>query len=275
MHTKVSLEVSSLNSGKPVSTTEDNSEPNQQERLKKLVQNENYKFWLGGFIEGSLLVSIVKNNKLTHGLALLFSYFYNKLIYLPLFRACFYSALMIDLSCSSDKKSDQESENNNSKPKNQEFDLNNYKPIKSYWDAKENKKAIINDFKFFDRYRHISIKKAAVAKRTATLALAELGKSGVYCWTNKNSGRKYVGSAKEFSRRLREYYNIKTLMNKKSKIHSALLSLGHENFNFEILEICDSPLEQIKKEQEYINRIIPSAKLEHFKNCRFFRRAYT
>lgn len=48
MHTKVSLEVSNLNSGKPVSTTEDNSEPNQQERLKKLVQNENYKFWLGG-----------------------------------------------------------------------------------------------------------------------------------------------------------------------------------------------------------------------------------
>ncbi len=72
MHTKVSLEVSNLNSGKPFSTTEDNSEPNQQERLKKLVQNENYKFWLGGFIEGegSLVVSIVKNNKLTHGLAL-------------------------------------------------------------------------------------------------------------------------------------------------------------------------------------------------------------
>nr|YP_010461113.1 LAGLIDADG endonuclease [Trichoderma afroharzianum]UUF68292.1 LAGLIDADG endonuclease [Trichoderma afroharzianum]UUF68311.1 LAGLIDADG endonuclease [Trichoderma afroharzianum]UUF68330.1 LAGLIDADG endonuclease [Trichoderma afroharzianum] len=45
---------------------------NQQERLNKLVQDENYKFWLGGFIEGegSLVVSLVKNNKVTHGLVL-------------------------------------------------------------------------------------------------------------------------------------------------------------------------------------------------------------
>lgn len=40
--------------------------------MNKLVQNENYKFWLGGFIEGegSLVLSIVKNDKLKHGLAL-------------------------------------------------------------------------------------------------------------------------------------------------------------------------------------------------------------
>lgn len=45
---------------------------NQQERLNKLIQDENYKFWLGGFIEGegSLVVSLVKNTKVLHGLAL-------------------------------------------------------------------------------------------------------------------------------------------------------------------------------------------------------------
>ena len=45
---------------------------NQQERLNKLVQDENYKFWLGGFIEGegSLVISIVKNDKLKFKLAL-------------------------------------------------------------------------------------------------------------------------------------------------------------------------------------------------------------
>lgn len=34
--------------------------------------DDNYKFWLGGFVEGegSLVVSLVKNTKLTHGLAL-------------------------------------------------------------------------------------------------------------------------------------------------------------------------------------------------------------
>ncbi len=44
----------------------------QQERLNKLVQDENYKFWLGGFIEGegSLVISIVKNDKLKFRLAL-------------------------------------------------------------------------------------------------------------------------------------------------------------------------------------------------------------
>lgn len=44
----------------------------QQERIKSLVQNENYRFWLGGFFEGegALVVSISKNSKVTPGLAL-------------------------------------------------------------------------------------------------------------------------------------------------------------------------------------------------------------
>lgn len=47
-------------------------EINQQERIKSLVQVENYKYWLGGFVEGegALVVSIAKNAKVTHGLAL-------------------------------------------------------------------------------------------------------------------------------------------------------------------------------------------------------------
>nr|UYL26193.1 LAGLIDADG endonuclease [Cordyceps militaris] len=46
------------------------TDPDQQERLNKLVKDENYKFWLGGFIEGSLVVSLVKNTKVAHGLVL-------------------------------------------------------------------------------------------------------------------------------------------------------------------------------------------------------------
>lgn len=55
-----------------VSCRKFHSSPNQQERLNKLVQDENYKFWLGGFVEGegSLVVSLVKNARVTHGLAL-------------------------------------------------------------------------------------------------------------------------------------------------------------------------------------------------------------
>ena len=45
---------------------------NQQEKIQLLIKEENYKFWLGGFIEGegSLTVSIVRNNKVFHGIVL-------------------------------------------------------------------------------------------------------------------------------------------------------------------------------------------------------------
>lgn len=49
-----------------------NLDTNQQERIKSLIKTENYKFWLSGFIEGegSLVISVVRNNKLKFGFAL-------------------------------------------------------------------------------------------------------------------------------------------------------------------------------------------------------------
>nr|YP_009262123.1 hypothetical protein [Chrysoporthe deuterocubensis]AMX22198.1 hypothetical protein [Chrysoporthe deuterocubensis] len=60
----IGLTVSANNTG--------NLEFNQQERLEKLVQDENYKYWLGGFMEGegALVISIVKNTELTNRVAL-------------------------------------------------------------------------------------------------------------------------------------------------------------------------------------------------------------
>ncbi len=45
---------------------------NQQEKIKYLVQVENYKFWLGGFPEGegALVMSVVKNGKVARGIVL-------------------------------------------------------------------------------------------------------------------------------------------------------------------------------------------------------------
>jgi hypothetical protein len=45
---------------------------NQQERINSVIQDENYKYWLGGFVEGegTLVVSIVKNEKLSSGISL-------------------------------------------------------------------------------------------------------------------------------------------------------------------------------------------------------------
>jgi len=45
---------------------------NQQEKINQLVHDEYYKYWLGGFIEGegTLVISILKNNKVSNGILL-------------------------------------------------------------------------------------------------------------------------------------------------------------------------------------------------------------
>ena len=66
------------------------------------------------------------------------------------------------------------------------------------------------------------------------------GKSGIYMWSNKLNGKKYVGSSVDLRRRLLEYYNVNRLLNAKSMpINVALLKYGYHNFTFTILEICD------------------------------------
>ena len=65
------------------------------------------------------------------------------------------------------------------------------------------------------------------------------GKSGVYMWTNKLNGKKYIGSSVELRRRLLEYYNVNRLLNETSMpINIALLKYGYKNFSFTILEFC-------------------------------------
>jgi len=66
------------------------------------------------------------------------------------------------------------------------------------------------------------------------------GKSGIYMWTNKLNGKKYVGSSVDLRRRLSEYYNVNRILNEKSMpINVALLKYGYTNFSLTILEICD------------------------------------
>lgn len=66
------------------------------------------------------------------------------------------------------------------------------------------------------------------------------GKSGIYMWTNKLNGKKYVGSSLDLRRRLLEYYNVNRMLNEKSMpINVALLKYGYTNFSLTILEICD------------------------------------
>lgn len=67
------------------------------------------------------------------------------------------------------------------------------------------------------------------------------GKSGIYLWTNKINGKRYVGSALDLRKRLLNYFNSSYLLDRKDImiIYKALLAHGFENFTLEILEYCE------------------------------------
>lgn len=69
-----------------------------------------------------------------------------------------------------------------------------------------------------------------------------------------------MGSSKDLSRRLRNYYNINFLkrivLTGHSPIYRALLDEGYERFKLEILEYCDEKV-IIEREQHYINLLKP------------------
>lgn len=51
-------------------------------------------------------------------------------------------------------------------------------------------------------------------------------KSGIYRWVNNETGKSYVGSAIDLSRRLRQYYTISHLIKSNTVITKALLKYG-------------------------------------------------
>ena len=64
-------------------------------------------------------------------------------------------------------------------------------------------------------------------------------KAGIYMWTNKLNGKKYVGSSVNLRRRLLEYYNVNRILNEKSMpINVSLLKHGYQSFSLTILEFC-------------------------------------
>lgn len=82
-------------------------------------------------------------------------------------------------------------------------------------------------------------------------------RAGVYCWTNIQNGKRYVGSSVDLSRRFSSYFSIKWLTSAvNSVINKALLKYGYSGFKLEILEYCD-PKDVIEREQYYIDLLKP------------------
>lgn len=89
-------------------------------------------------------------------------------------------------------------------------------------------------------------------------------KSGIYCLTNIVTGKFYIGSAVNLTRRFREYFSIKYLTKEllvnNSYIYKALLKYGYSNFKLEIIEYCNKE-SLINREQYYIDLLKPEYNL--------------
>jgi len=91
------------------------------------------------------------------------------------------------------------------------------------------------------------------------------GKTGIYMWIHKESGKRYVGSALELSKRLKFYYSLPELKRVNNYISRALLHHTHSAFSLTILEIIDissKSVEETRKlilerEQYYIDTLMP------------------
>lgn len=101
-------------------------------------------------------------------------------------------------------------------------------------------------------YSNVDIKKTQIVKENSN-------KSGIYLWSNLISGKTYVGSSINLSRRFKSYFTYSHISNptrSNSLIHRALLKYGYSNFQLEILEYCDPTL-CLEREQYYLELLLP------------------
>ncbi len=84
------------------------------------------------------------------------------------------------------------------------------------------------------------------------------GRSGVYIWVNKITGKSYVGSSVNLGKRFINYYNYNHLSDPKCNmlIYKALLKYGYSNFKLEILEYCDRA-NVLDREDYYLKLVKP------------------
>jgi len=74
------------------------------------------------------------------------------------------------------------------------------------------------------------------------------GLAGIYLFTHLESGKKYVGSAIDLYKQLRQYYSISRLSRNKNQYFSnALLAYGYSAYSLSILEYLD--ISNLSKEE--------------------------
>lgn len=101
------------------------------------------------------------------------------------------------------------------------------------------------------KYDNADIQKELVIKQNRD-------KSGIYRWICKETGKSYVGSSVNLSKRFNQYYNYNHIADPKRNmlIYRALLKYGYSMHSLEILEYCDKS-SLIQREQYYLDLLKP------------------
>ena len=84
------------------------------------------------------------------------------------------------------------------------------------------------------------------------------GRSGIYRWEHIDSGKSYIGSAKNLSSRFKQYFNYNHISYPKRNmtIYKSLLKHGYAKFRLEILEYCSTD-KLLQREQFYFDNYNP------------------
>lgn len=120
--------------------------------------------------------------------------------------------------------------NNNNCNNNNDIKFRNVFPVVIYLNLDINKKSIIKENK---------------------------GKSGIYRWINKITGKSYIGGSINLGNRIKDYFNYSFLVLAKNKnmiIYKSILKYGYSNFKLEIIEYCLKK-DVIIREQYYIDLV--------------------
>lgn len=84
-----------------------------------------------------------------------------------------------------------------------------------------------------------------------------IGKSGIYMWTNWLTGDIYIGQSADLSKRFRKYFTISYIKSRNELIISrALIKYGYANFSVAVLEYCDKS-DLCVREQYYLDKFNP------------------
>lgn len=84
-----------------------------------------------------------------------------------------------------------------------------------------------------------------------------IGKSGIYMWTNSLTGDIYIGQSADLSKRFRKHFTISYIKSRNELIISrALIKYGYANFSVAVLEYCDKS-DLCVREQYYLDKFNP------------------